>query len=205
MGESTAPQGLTRRTVAKGAAWAVPAVAVVTPTRAMAASPGTVSLTGQNCKLPGSSSAPFTNGAVYLATITNTTNLPITIGLTSFTRGGAVQTEVGVVKLSSSPAGACCTNLTAGVNNNSFTVAANSSGTYAIVTADFANSANNNVSVAYTVNGQAQPPATDTDNTGLPPIAGNGCGNGGSCDSLTLAQRACLLKAIGTCNTGNCS
>ena len=203
MGESTEPRRLTRRTVAKGAAWAVPAVAVVSPTRAMAASPGTVTFTGQNCKLPGNSS-PFNNGAVYLATITNTTNLQISIEIMSFTRGDEVQTdEIGVVKLSTSPAGACCSNLTPGTNNT-FTVPANSAGTYAFITAEWTNSANTIVSVEYEVDGLAQPPAPGG-GTGLNPIAGSGCGNGGSCTALTADQKECVTTAIGDCQSGDCS
>ena len=38
MADSTSPRGVTRRTVARGAAWAVPAVAVAVPASAMAGS-----------------------------------------------------------------------------------------------------------------------------------------------------------------------
>ncbi|MEO5746847.1 MAG: hypothetical protein ABIQ61_02695 [Ornithinibacter sp.] len=203
MVESTAPQGLTRRTVAKGAAWAVPVIAVVTPTHAMAASNGVVSFTGKNCKLPGSSSV-YNNGAVYLATISNTTNAAITITIVDFTRGAETTTIVGVVKLSTQPSGdLCCVDLTAGADDT-FTVAANSTGTYAIITKDFGNSANNSVSLRYKVNGGPTLTAPGQDG-GLNPIAGGNCGSGGSCNALTDAQKACVLKAIGQCATASCS
>ena len=204
MAESTAPQGLTRRTLSKGAAWAVPVIAVVTPTHAMAVSNGVVTLTGQNCKLPGSSSV-YNNGAVYLATISNTTNAAININIIDFTRGTATTTIVGVVKLSTLPSGdACCVDLTAGADDT-FTIPANTTGTYAIITSDFSNSANNSVSLRYNVDGGPTIRAKGQDGS-LNPIAGGDCGGGGSCNALTDAQKACVMKAIGNnCPTGNCS
>lgn len=202
MGESTESRGVTRRTVAKGAAWAVPTVAMITPTRAMAASAGIVTLTGQNCKLPGNSSS-YSNGGVYLATITNTTNVAIVIRITSFSRGAATQTSgVGVVNFSAS-LGPCCANATPGADDT-FTVPANSSGTFAFITEEWANSANTSLRVEYMVDGVAQPPATGGEGT-LNPFGGGNCGAGGSCDALTFAQRACVMTAIGDCTLGNCT
>jgi hypothetical protein len=202
MGESTESRGVTRRTVAKGAAWAVPTVAMITPTRAMAASSGIVTLTGQNCKLPGNSS-PYSNGGVYLATITNPTDQPIVIRISSFSRGDETQTSgVGVVNFSTS-LGTCCANATPGADDT-FTVPANSSGTFAFITEEWANSANTDLAVEYAVDGVQQPAATRAEGT-LNPIAGGLCGAGGSCTALTLAQRACVLRAIGTCPAGNCT
>jgi hypothetical protein len=53
---STSPS---RRTVVKGAAWAVPAVVVAGAAPAMAASPGIITFTGNACKLPGNSQSIF--------------------------------------------------------------------------------------------------------------------------------------------------
>lgn len=63
--------GLSRRTLAKGAAWAVPAVAVAAAAPAYAASEGPIRLTGKACKLPGNSSPPYKQGYLYEATIRN--------------------------------------------------------------------------------------------------------------------------------------
>lgn len=52
-------RGVTRRTLAKGAAWTVPAVATVAAAPAMAASVGPLTFTGNACKLPGNSSSTF--------------------------------------------------------------------------------------------------------------------------------------------------
>jgi hypothetical protein len=51
----TIKSGISRRTVVKGAAWSVPAIAVAGAAPAMAVSGGLVSFTGQACKLPGNS------------------------------------------------------------------------------------------------------------------------------------------------------
>ncbi|TQN48757.1 hypothetical protein FHX52_1903 [Humibacillus xanthopallidus] len=53
---STSPS---RRSVVKGAAWAVPAVAVAAAAPTVAASVGLLSLTGNACKLPGSSNSVY--------------------------------------------------------------------------------------------------------------------------------------------------
>ncbi|MGD8215861.1 hypothetical protein [Aestuariimicrobium sp. Y1814] len=194
--------GISRRTVATGIAWSVPAVAIATASPAMAVSPGpgTVTLTGHSCKLPGNAAAPYTDGSVYTATISNTTAQSLDFEITSFTRGAATQpgANIAVVKLSSLPAGPCCVNL-----GNEFTVPANSSGTYAFVTQDWGSSGSGGLVVGYNVNNVTQTPATGGDG-GNGPIPGN-CGSGGSC-SLTSAQEACIEAAIGVPGcSGNCS
>ena len=54
--ESTSPS---RRSVVKGAAWAVPAVVVAGAAPTVAASEGFLTFTGKACKLPGNSSSTF--------------------------------------------------------------------------------------------------------------------------------------------------
>jgi len=51
------PSGVSRRTVTKAMAWAVPAIAIATPVPASAASPCTpvISFGGRSCKCPGQS------------------------------------------------------------------------------------------------------------------------------------------------------
>src|SRR5262245_32612177 len=67
--ESTSPS---RRTVVKGAAWAVPAVVVAGAAPAMAASPGFLTFTGRACKLPGNSTSTF-KGFVFELVAKNVT------------------------------------------------------------------------------------------------------------------------------------
>ena len=78
--EGARPSGSNRRTVVKGAAWAVPAVAVAAAAPAMAASPClTAEFLGDSCKQPGSG-----NDFGYRLQIcfTNTCNREITITVT---------------------------------------------------------------------------------------------------------------------------
>ena len=81
MSDKLEERRISRRTIAKGAAWAVPTVPlVVATTPAYASSGGGPKGTFQRaCKQPGNSCAPFgfTKGYSFLITITNPTNKPI--------------------------------------------------------------------------------------------------------------------------------
>lgn len=86
MGEKTnvSNDGISRRTVTKAMAWAVPAIAVAAPIPAFAASGTRPSITvGSACKSPGGSCATFKFGYAVPVTITNTSNK--TIWITSLT------------------------------------------------------------------------------------------------------------------------
>lgn len=74
----TTRQPISRRTVAKGAAWSAPVIlgGVVAP--AYAASGSTPIITaGPACKLPGESCSPFSKGYIFLATVENTSTKDI--------------------------------------------------------------------------------------------------------------------------------
>lgn len=82
MSDSHEQQRISRRTIAKGAAWAVPAVPLVVATPAYAQSGGAPFGSFEDaCKQPGNSCNPFgfNKGYSFLVTITNPTNLPIYI------------------------------------------------------------------------------------------------------------------------------
>lgn len=66
--ETTSPS---RRSVVKGAAWAVPAVVVAGAAPAVAASKGPLEFTGKACKLPGNATDIF-KGYVFELVATNT-------------------------------------------------------------------------------------------------------------------------------------
>ena len=68
--------GVSRRTVTKAMAWAVPAIAIAAPAPAFAVSGGVLQLTGTGCKLPGNATATF-KGYAFGLTITNNTNLSL--------------------------------------------------------------------------------------------------------------------------------
>lgn len=198
--EEPTPTGISRRTVTKAMAWAVPAIAIAAPVPAFAgASQGTVELTGEACKLPGNSSAPYdVNGAVYLFTITNTTVNPSTIAFTSVLRTGssAANLSFSIVRISGS--GTCCTLLGSSVTAN-----ANSSDTFALVTGNWDNSANGQLTVSYNVEGVPQTPATTTPGSLNPVTPAGPCNIGGSC-VIDAAISKCYLAAVGVagCTSG---
>ena len=71
--ESEKPGGVSRRTVTKAMAWAVPAIAIAAPVPAFAgASQGILRLEGTGCKLPGNSNDIY-KGYAFNLTATNTT------------------------------------------------------------------------------------------------------------------------------------
>lgn len=79
MSDKVEERRISRRTIAKGAAWAVPVVPLVVATPAYASSGGgpTVEL-GDACKLPGNSCGNvFVKGYVFDVSICNTTDKPI--------------------------------------------------------------------------------------------------------------------------------
>lgn len=199
-------RGISRRTLAKGVAWSVPAVAVASAVPAFAASPPEpppVNLTGRSCKIPGgSANGEWNDGSVYETVLTNTTGTAQVFEITGFRRGTASQDgdQVAVVKLSTLPASvACCTNL---VNPaGTFTVPANSTGTYAFVTRNWGSSGSGALVVEFEIDGIPQPDATGSDGA-LNPIP-NCNGQGGSC-ALTEVQKACIMNAVvPSCNPAN--
>lgn len=81
MSEQLEERRISRRTIAKGAAWAIPAVPLVVATPAYAASGGGPTIVlGGACKLPGNSCGTvFVKGYIFDLSITNTTDKPIYI------------------------------------------------------------------------------------------------------------------------------
>lgn len=78
--EDVQKSGVSRRTVTKAMAWAVPAIAVAAPIPAFAASGGGPSIApGTACKAPGNSCNPIQKGYSVPARITNPTNKVIYI------------------------------------------------------------------------------------------------------------------------------
>ena len=78
--------GLSRRTLAKGAAWTVPAAAVVAVAPSVAASPGVPTITSNDraCKLPGASCEGSTGVKKgYTISVRVCSNTPATITFTS--------------------------------------------------------------------------------------------------------------------------
>lgn len=81
MTEQREDRRISRRTIAKGAAWAIPAVPLVVATPAYASSGGGPTVTlGDACKLPGNSCGTvFVKGYIFDVTICNNTDKPMYI------------------------------------------------------------------------------------------------------------------------------
>ena len=86
-----------RRTLAAGAAWSVPAIALVSAAPSMAAStpPPTLTLLGQ-CKSPGNSCAIFPKGYLFTFTVCNNGPEPIYIYTVTYTTAGTNLTLTNV-------------------------------------------------------------------------------------------------------------
>ncbi len=73
--EDVSTGGISRRTVTKAMAWAVPAVAIAAPIPAFAASGGGPTIApGTACKAPGNSCNPIVKGYSVPAVVSNPTN-----------------------------------------------------------------------------------------------------------------------------------
>lgn len=149
--------GISRRTVTKAMAWAVPAIAIAAPVPAFAgASQDFVTFTGRACKDPGGGQNKF---YYFQVKITNSSQNALTVDFT------------GVV--------------VNGVNGDASTITPNPyqvpAYTECVVTLRFGvfpDSANGSATLSYSVNGDPQPPVGSGTINNLPPLTDSG---GGSC------------------------
>ncbi|MGA1827845.1 hypothetical protein [Microbacterium sp.] len=142
MSEFEQPQqsGVSRRTVTKAMAWAVPAIAVAVPAPAFGlASQGIVTLTGRGCKDPGASIPGNPNSKAYYVevVISNTTANPITVLYTNAIVNGAQPIAPPGFE----------------ANPTQTVVAANTTCTVVVRIGNWGDSANATVTLSYTVNG----------------------------------------------------
>ena len=98
---ATRPSGVSRRTVVKGAAWAVPAITVASAVPAMAASKPDIEIdwgSSTACKIPGASFSAFcyNKGYVLWGVFTNNTALDATVTITGITVGNIARCLVGL-------------------------------------------------------------------------------------------------------------
>jgi len=170
--------GITRRTVAKAAAWSVPAIALAVPTPAYAvASPGIIELTGDGCKLPGNATDIF-KGYAFEAIINNPGGTAVTLSITDITLKGEDLGDVTVVNLTT------CAEL-----GSTFVVPAGTTDLrVAIITEEAASSANGQLNLTYTADNV--PDATTVTANAAPPIVGN------SCNTYSDAEKACIEAAL---------
>jgi hypothetical protein len=176
---SEAPKGISRRTVTKAMAWAVPVIAVAAPVPAYAASQINFSLNGAGCKLPGNSNSTY-KGYAFALVINNTSSVVITINITSITLNGVSLGDSALVNLN-----------TGTLDPNPFVLAANQSlPAAALLTEGAGNSSNGTLSITYTIN-NGTPIVVTATVPSAPPI------NGASCDAFTPAQKVVLANISG--------
>lgn len=177
---------VSRRTIAKGAAWAVPAIVVASPAPALAASgpPATRQFSVlSGCKLPGNSNATF-KGYAFAMTASNTTSGTVVITINSITLNGTDLGNALVVDLDT------CTTL-GGVNT--VTLPANTTYTnLALVVSNSANSASGTVAVDYTTFASG----TTTTDTLYTSVDASPTINGATCSTFTSAEKACLSTIV---------
>jgi hypothetical protein len=177
---SEAPNGISRRTVTKAMAWAVPVIAVATAVPAYAASQGEFNLTGLGCKLPGRSNPTF-KGYAFRLSVSNTTDQDIIIEITEATLKNQDLGQVGVINL-----------LTGTLATNPFTATANT--TYpslVLITENAPNSTNGVLSVTYTIDGGVTFTTVTATVPSAPPI------NGASCSVFTTDEKITINSALG--------
>lgn len=190
--ESEQPGGVTRRTVTKAMAWAVPAIAIAAPVPAFAgASQGVLTLEGTGCKLPGNSNDTFKGYAFNLNAINTTPNVFYCVDILSVTLNGENLGAVTVVNLATG----ACSNL-----GDPFCVPPNTTlSDLALVTGNAASSSNGQLVVTYAVrenvgscvcSGFGASMSVSTGINDLPPI------NGASCSSFSNTQKDCLSTVI---------
>jgi len=162
---SEAPKGVSRRTVTKAMAWAVPVIAVSTAVPAYAASQIFFNFSGLGCKLPGNSNNIF-KGYAFAFTITNDSTVPITIRIIDITLNDEDLGATGLVDLDATPAT---------FDANPFTLDPGEDvENAALITQNAANSSNGTLTITYTVNDGVETTVSATVNA-APPINGASC------------------------------
>ena len=187
-----------RRSVVKGAAWAVPAVVVAGAAPTVAASPPGLAFTGGACKLPGNSSSLF-KGYVFELTATNNPGgrrgHTVTVVIERRRQRGSPRDSRSSSRapLLPAPARAGCTP--AGANNcNSFCTPDGTTQRIFIFTSSQSDSQNANMTLTYNTyacTDCAAPVLTESLASGpvsTPPVTIGG----GSCRSRTSAVQPSL-------------
>ena len=167
-------KGISRRTVTKAMAWAVPVIAVAAPVPAFAVSGGIIEIANGGCKLPGNSQGIY-KGYIFRMTATNNTDFAIEVTIDSAFLDGEDLGAVTVVNLDT------CTTL-----GSTFTIPADTVLNLALLTQNAPDSSNGELVVNFTITGGGEePPATATA-SGLNPI------QGASCRDFTQTEKNCI-------------
>jgi hypothetical protein len=177
--EDHGSHGISRRTVAKGMAWAVPVIAVAAAVPAYAASQPILQATGEGCKLPGSSGNLYKGYAIGF-TANNPYDVSLMITVDSIILNGTSLGGTQIINLSG------CTKL----GNNTFTIPPNTFySNLVLLTKESGNSQAGTLTATYTITGGpgGTVTASATVDT-VPPI------QGGECTDFTAAEKACIAQ-----------
>lgn len=155
------PSKVSRRTLAAGAAWSVPVIAVASAAPAYALSRTPVSFTSVACKHSGGSQSPYFQDYHYeiLVTPPNPCTDIVITGVKMGTSSGSATAQSFCINSPSSPPNAGCTNF--GTSSISLGCSAGTR----ILHIGSTNSSNNYVAISYTVNGVPFPDASTTQTT----------------------------------------
>lgn len=175
--DGEAPRGISRRTVAKAMAWAVPVIAVSAAVPAYAASQAILEATGEGCKLPGNSGSLYKGYAIGFAA-NNPFNTPILITINSIVLNGASLGGTQVINLNG------CIKL----GNESFTIPANTDyANLVLLTKESGDSQAGTLTATYTITGGGGGTVTASATVDtVPPI------QGGACTDFTPAEKDCI-------------
>jgi hypothetical protein len=175
------PSGVSRRTVTKAMAWAVPVLAVSAAVPAYAASQINFQLNGAGCKLPGNSNGIY-KGYAFALIITNNSTVPITINILDISLNGTDLGTSALVNLTPTPAT---------IDQNPFQLAPGQGiADGALVTENAANSSNGTLLIHYTINNGSIITVSAQVNA-APPI------NGASCSTFSPGDKAKLAALTG--------
>ena len=164
--------GISRRSLVKGAAWALPAVAIATAAPAFAISAGPVLPSidlGLACKQGnGPACGPQKFSYAFPITLKNTTSSPVEFQITSFKKDGTERGVWGIVTSRTSCAQAPLTapRCAAATAKNAVTIPANTSSmTLWVISNDTGNNSNSSLALSWRI--------VDPTTTGCPVIVSN--------------------------------
>jgi hypothetical protein len=178
--EGERPGRISRRTIAKGTAWAAPVIAVGVAAPSYAASPGEI-LTGNGaaCKLPGNSNERFKGYALGFSAH-NPLGNSLVVTIISMTLNGIPLGDLKIINLDG------CLDL--GVDT--FTLPANADYPNLVaLTQGAGNSQAGTLAVTYTITGGSGGTVTaSTEVDTAPPL------QGGSCTGFTQGEKNCIAQ-----------
>lgn len=155
------PSKISRRTLAAGAAWSVPVIAVASAAPAYAVSGSVISFTGTACKHPGGSQGDYDQDYHYELLITPPVpcaSIVIT-DVSMGTSAGNATSRSFCINSVGAPPGAGCTNFSTG------DVSLGCVAGQRILHVDGNNSSNNYIAITYEVDGVEYPAAVSTQTT----------------------------------------